>query len=189
MSSNTEEQELPVPARADGDSTLGRALTSVIAAGKEILANRRPFAAAPKGSTDALVELCHALLHHRGEASGLALAQEITAAYRELADSAQLEFFQRLANDFDIDKQALLAAAQGYVEHPEYQRVVDIAHAVEAPRQKLFRRINMALDGTRTLVALRGDLLRVLKANPELKAVDADLKHLFISCFNQGFLE
>ena len=189
MSSNTEEQELPVPARADGDRTLGRALTSVIAAGKEILANRRPFAASPKGSTDALVELCHALLHHRGEASGLALAQEITAAYRELADSAQLEFFQRLANDFDIDKRALLAAARGYVEQPDYQQVVDIAHAVEAPRQKLFRRINMALDGTRTLVALRGDLLRVLKANPELKAVDADLKHLFISWFNKGFLE
>lgn len=189
MSSNNEEQELPAETRAEGDRPLGRALTSVIAAGREILAKRRPFAAAPKGSTEALIELCNEILHHRGEASGLALAQEITAAYRELPEAAQLEFFKRLAADFDIDKQALLTAAKEYTEKPDYQQVLDLAHAVEAPRQKLFRRINTALDGTRTLVAMRGDLLRVLRANPELKAVDADLKHLFISWFNKGFLE
>jgi malonyl-CoA decarboxylase len=31
--------------------------------------------------------------------------------------------------------------------------------------------------------------LRVLRANPELRGVDSDLKHLFISWFNKGFLE
>ncbi|PLW70185.1 malonyl-CoA decarboxylase [Pseudohalioglobus lutimaris] len=189
MLSNNDEQELPAQTRAEGDRPLGRALTSVIAAGKEILAKRRPFAAAPRGSTEALVELCHAIIHHRGEASGLALAQEITAAYRDLTEPAQLEFFKRLAADFDIDREALRAAAQDYAEQPDYQHLLNISHAVEAPRLKLFRRINTALDGTRTLVAMRGDLLRVLRANPELKAVDADLKHLFISWFNKGFLE
>ncbi|MEZ5572517.1 MAG: malonyl-CoA decarboxylase [Halioglobus sp.] len=64
-----------------------------------------------------------------------------------------------------------------------------INHAVEAPRQKLFRRINMAPEGTRTLVGMRGHLLQMLRANPELRGVDSDLKHLFISWFNKGFLE
>lgn len=189
MDSKNNEQSLPAQTREDSGKVLGRALTSVISAGREILAKRRPFTASPKGSTDTLVALCREILHHRGEASGMALAQEITDAYRELPDAARLVFFQRLAADFDVDKEALLYAAQGYCEQPDYQHLQEISHAVEAPRQKLFRRINMALDGTRTLVAMRGDLLRVLKANPELKPVDSDLKHLFISWFNKGFLE
>lgn len=189
MSSNTASQEAPVPAREESVTVLGRALTSVISAGKEILAKRRSPAGAAEGSTQALVELCSELLEHRGEASGLALAQEITDAYRGLDAKAQLEFFQRLATDFDIDQQALLSAAERYREQPDYTVLQEITRAAEAPRQKLFRRINMAPDGTRTLVALRGDLLRVLRANPELKPVDADLKHLFISWFNKGFLE
>ena len=76
-----------------------------------------------------------------------------------------------------------------YRDDPGHDSLSAITHATEAPRQKLFRRINMAPDGTRTLVALRGDLLRVLRAHPELKSVDSDLKHLFISWFNKGFLE
>jgi len=36
---------------------------------------------------------------------------------------------------------------------------------------------------------MRGHLLPVLRSNPELRGVDSDLKHLFISWFNKGFLE
>jgi malonyl-CoA decarboxylase len=48
--------------------------------------------------------------------------------------------------------------------------------------------LNLAPNGTRTLVALRHGLFRYLKEVPELKAVDNDLKHLFSSWFNRGFL-
>ena len=64
-----------------------------------------------------------------------------------------------------------------------------LVKAVEAPRIKLFRRINMAPDGTATLVSMRGQLIRSLLDNPALSAVDQDLKHLFIAWFNKGFLE
>jgi malonyl-CoA decarboxylase len=40
-----------------------------------------------------------------------------------------------------------------------------------------------------TLVALRENLLEQLSANPNLKPVDTDLRHLFASWFNRGFLE
>jgi malonyl-CoA decarboxylase len=36
---------------------------------------------------------------------------------------------------------------------------------------------------------MRGHLQDLLGENPELRAVDADLKHLFVSWFNKGFLE
>jgi len=36
---------------------------------------------------------------------------------------------------------------------------------------------------------MRGHLLPLLRANPDLRAIDSDLRHLFISWFNKGFLE
>jgi malonyl-CoA decarboxylase len=64
-----------------------------------------------------------------------------------------------------------------------------LAAAVEAPRQELFRRINMAPEGTATLVGLRGKLLALVQDRPHLLVVDADLRHLFTSWFNRGFLQ
>jgi malonyl-CoA decarboxylase len=57
---------------------------------------------------------------------------------------------------------------------------------VESPRQELFRRINTAPRGTETLVALRDHVLS--SGNGDFAALDLDLKHLFRSWFNRGFL-
>ncbi|QFU75177.1 decarboxylase [Halioglobus maricola] len=189
MSSTHSSENIAPQAGDESVTVLGRALNSVLSAGREILARRRPVTTAAAGSTQALVDLCSELIEHRGEASGLALAQEITESYRQLSTDDRLEFFKRLATDFDIDREALLTAAELYRQDPAYANLQEITRATEAPRQKLFRRINTAPDGTRTLVALRGELLKLLRQHPELKPVDADLKHLFVSWFNKGFLE
>lgn len=169
--------------------TLGRSLNSVMEAGREILARRRRSSPAAPNSAAALVALCKELLEHRGEASGLALASEVTSGYRQLPETARMDFFLGLANEFDVDVDEILTAAEHYRDHPDQESLWSITRAVEAPRQKLFRRVNMAPDGTKTLVAMRGHLLQVLGKNPQLKAVDSDLKHLFIYWFNKGFLE
>ena len=189
MSASPAETDTPVEPSERGGNLFGRALGSVMEAGREILARRLPTATAPEGSPQALTALCRELLDHRGEASGLALAEKITRAYRLLEPEGQLEFFRSLATDFGVDREQVLAAVERYRADSSHQALSAISHATEAPRQKLFRRINMAPEGTRTLVSLRGDLLQVLRANPELKPVDSDLKHLFISWFNKGFLE
>lgn len=170
-------------------TAISRSLGSALEAGREILARRRLAQSAPPNSTAALVGLCKDLLDHRGEASGLALASEITASYRQLSSAARLDFFASLASDFDVDPQEILSAADSYRAEPDISNLWAITRAVEAPRQRLFRRINMAPDGTTTLVAMRGHLLEELRAHPGLKVVDSDLKHLFISWFNKGFLE
>ena len=82
-----------------------------------------------------------------------------------------------------------MQAAERYREDGSLENLWAIHRVAEAPRQKLFRRINTAPEGTRTLVAMRGHLLDTLRAHPELRGVDSDLKHLFISWFNKGFLE
>jgi len=169
--------------------TFERTLGSVVEVGRELLAKRRLAMAGKNQPNDSLVGLCRELLDHRGEASGMALASEITQSYRDLPAAGRLAFFSSLASEFDVDPGAVLRAADAYRDNDDLENLWAIDRAVEAPRQKLFRRINMAPDGTRTLVTMRGDLLQVLRANPALRGVDSDLKHLFISWFNKGFLE
>src|SRR6202022_3577240 len=61
--------------------------------------------------------------------------------------------------------------------------------APDPPRQELLRRINMAPGGTGALIAMRSELPAHLHNEPELKLLDSDLKHLFASWFNRGFLQ
>ena len=182
-------EENSTPPASTTISSLGRTLNSVVDAGRIILAKRRLVSTGKADSNDSLVALCKELLEHRGEASGMALAIEIIEAYTMLDDTGRLAFFKSLAADFEVDGESILHAADAYRENPDTEHLWAIARTVEAPRQKLFRRLNMAPDGTRTLVTLRGQLLAVLRSHPELRGVDSDLKHLFISWFNKGFLE
>lgn len=190
MSEQTPVAENPPEETSTGTiTTLGRTLGSVMEAGREILARRRLAMPAKAGPAGSLAALCRQMLEHRGEASGLALASEITEGYWQLPESERMAFFESLATEFDVDSDRILAAAEHYREKPDLANLSAISHAVEAPRYKLFRRINTAPNGTRTLVTMRGHLLQVLRDNPQLKGVDTDLKHLFISWFNKGFLE
>jgi len=49
--------------------------------------------------------------------------------------------------------------------------------------------MNMSPNGISTIVSLREDLLKVLNDNRELKPLDNDLRELFKSWFNPGFLK
>ena len=49
-----------------------------------------------------MVGECHALLHHRGEASGLALADDVNKAYAALDEQQKLLFFQALRQEFAV---------------------------------------------------------------------------------------
>jgi len=189
MSDELPVNETPVEAPTGTITALGRSLSSVMEAGREILARRRLATPGPPNSASGLVALCQELLEHRGEASGLALASEITEGYLLLSEGCRMKFFDLLAEKFEVDAQAVLDAAENYRENSGLDNLAAITRAVEAPRLKLFRRLNMAPNGTSTLVTMRGQVLQVLREKPHLKAVDTDLKHLFISWFNKGFLE
>jgi malonyl-CoA decarboxylase len=136
-----------------------------------------------------VVELCRALLSQRGEVSGAALARDVLAAYTALPENAHTPFLQHLAADFSPDTAAINSAAAAYAADPSPRRLIALQRAVESPRQELFRRLNVAPGATAVLVDLRRRLLKMLRTNPQLAAVDADLVHLFSSWFNRGFLK
>lgn len=132
--------------------------------------------------------LCRALLSGRGEASGVALARQVLDRYAREPVPARLEFFRFLGSSFDPDRARIRAAWEAYDRDPEPERLQALLHAVEPPRQELFRRLNLAPGGTAALVRMREDLIRHGGREPELRRVDDDFAHLFGSWFNRGFL-
>jgi malonyl-CoA decarboxylase len=140
----------------------------------------------PRGTDMAL--LCRQLLSHRGEASQTVLAQRIIAQYQAMNAARRLEFFTMLAGEFGPDRSAIQKAMEEYRLLPSPENAAALSVASEAPRQELFRRINTAPAGTENLVNIRREILRCLPDHPHLAVLDADLKHLFRSWFNRGFL-
>ncbi len=138
---------------------------------------------------DTAIALCHDLFSARGEASGMAIAREITELYRRMPDPARAALIERIVNEFGVDEEELAAAARDFAVTRGSDAYLRLAAAVEPPTQELFRRINIAPGATGAIVKMREHLLRLLPDHPELRRLDADLKHLLHSWFNRGFLE
>ncbi len=136
-----------------------------------------------------LVELCEALLSGRGEASGVALAQEILVRYADLTTGPRIAFFEALATTFGHDRARIDRAIAAWREASSDETAADLHHASEPRRLELFRRLNLAPGGTAALVRMREQLLDAMDhRRDDLAAIDNDFIHLFSSWFNRGFL-
>ncbi len=135
-----------------------------------------------------LIELCEALLSGRGEASGTAMAREVLDRYHHLDKDGRITFFETLARDFGPDREKLSQAIEAWRAQPSDDDASDLHFASEPRRQELIRRLNRAPGGTSDLVAMRADLLGLLKHKKDLAALDRDIVHLLSSWFNRGFL-
>jgi len=132
--------------------------------------------------------LCHALLSERGDVSGARLARDALAAYQNLEDAALGVFFDLLVKEFSPDPQHVGHAADAYRQDASQSNLIRLQHAVEPPRQELFRRLNMVPGATAVLLEMRRRLLKQLGERPQWVGIDSDLVHLFSSWFNRGFL-
>jgi malonyl-CoA decarboxylase len=130
-----------------------------------------------------------ALLSERGEASGALVARELHGVLGKLDAKDRHDFQHYLATGFQPNETALRSAAERYLVDAGPEAAAVLAQVADPPRQELLRRMNMAPGGTGALIAMRSEITARLKDEPELKLLDADLKHLFASWFNRGFLE
>ena len=163
-------------------------LNSITERGRSLLDRARDRRGEPGARSETLAELCEELLTGRGEASGVALAEEILAKYAELTTGPRIAFFEALANRFGPDRERLDAAIAAWHAEPSDKTAAAIHRMAEARRQELLRRLNLAPGGTAALVQMREQLRDALDHREDLKAVDADFVHLFSSWFNRGFL-
>ena len=129
------------------------------------------------------------LISERGESNALSMADDVFNNYRKLTKDQHLKFFTFLFEKLNPDPAAVMSAAQNFSAESSARNYIKLQRVTEPPRQELFRRLNRATNGTADLVAMRRDLLQLLDKQPELTAVDFDLRHLLSSWFNPGFLK
>jgi malonyl-CoA decarboxylase len=161
-------------------------LTSISERGRTLLRRVGSPEAKPDGAE--LIGLCEALLSGRGEASGTAIAREILDRYHHLDDAERLALFEALTRDFGPDREKLARAIENWRAATSDRDASDLHFASEPRRQELIRRLNRAPGGTSDLVAMRTDLLRLMKGHSEFGPLDRDVAHLLSSWFNRGFL-
>jgi malonyl-CoA decarboxylase len=135
-----------------------------------------------------LVSLCQTLLSERGALAGAALATEVLDAYQSLSQPGRRAFLDILNRDFSPDPEEVGSAADTYRRDPSSDNLQHLQNVVEPPRQELFRRLNLAPEGTRALVQMRSHVLREIDDGAGLESLAADLGHLLTSWFNRGFL-
>jgi malonyl-CoA decarboxylase len=166
----------------------GELLQSISERGRALIERARDRRGEPDARSESLVELAEDLLSGRGEASGVALAREILARYASLTTGPRIAFFEALAHRFGPDWDRVDAAIEAWRRSRSDAVAAELHQAAEPRRLELFRRLNLAPNGTAALVRMREQLIDAMDHRDDLAPVDSDFVHLFSSWFNRGFL-
>ena len=142
-----------------------------------------------KNDLDSIISICDDLISNKGAAFGITVARDITDLYQTLTPENKLLFFKKINEKYKPNHTKVEEAIKKYNEGQNDQNLLNLFVVSEGKRRELFRRMNMSPNGISTIVSLREDLLKILKDNQELKPLDNDLRELFKSWFNPGFLK
>ena len=127
-----------------------------------------------------------------GEVSARNRAAKLAQAYLVLDAAGRRSFLRDLAS-FDSDAEAVAhayAAVQSASDAAERATAkVKLRRALEPPRVRLLTQFTTIPDGMKFLVDLRATLLELTRGDPYLAALEHDLRSLFASWFDVGFLE
>jgi malonyl-CoA decarboxylase len=148
----------------------------------------------PETDAARLLEQMHACLETRGgEVSARARAAALGRAYLALNETGKVRFLTVLAENFDVDHDAVDGAVQTLQLAPDQaarlQAEAELRKVLEPPRLKLLTQFNALPEGVKFLVDMRADLLAANSSDPLLKGLEQDLKGLLITWFDVDFLE
>ncbi|MBD1162782.1 malonyl-CoA decarboxylase family protein [Pelagibacterales bacterium SAG-MED12] len=142
-----------------------------------------------KNDLESIISLCDDLISNKGAAFGITVARDITDLYQTLSPEKKLLFFKKINEKFRPNHTKVSEAIDLYKAEQNDKNLFKLFITSEGQRRELFRRMNMSPNGISTIVSLREDLLKILNENKELKPLDNDLRELFKSWFNPGFLK
>ena len=142
-----------------------------------------------KNDLESIISLCDDLISNKGAAFGITVARDITDLYQTLSPEKKLLFFKKINEKFKPNHTKVTEAIDLYKTEQNDKNLFNLFVTSEGQRRELFRRMNMSPNGISTIVSLREDLINILEKNPELEPLDNDLKELFKSWFNPGFLK
>ena len=142
-----------------------------------------------KNDLESIISLCDDLISNKGAAFGITVARDITDLYQTLSYEKKLLFFKKINEKFRPNHIKVSEAIDLYRKEQNDKNLFKLFITAEGQRRELFRRMNMSPNGISTIVSLREDLLKILNENNELRPLDNDLRELFKSWFNPGFLK
>ena len=142
-----------------------------------------------KNDLDSIIALCDDLISNKGAAFGITVARDITDLYQTLSPENKLSFFKKINDKYKPNHTKVEEAIKNYNESQNEKNLFNLFIVTEGKRRELFRRMNMSPNGISTIVSLREDLLNNLDGNEDLIPLDNDLRELFKSWFNPGFLK
>ena len=160
-------------------------ISSIADAGKKLFLKKD----IKKNDLDSIINLCDDLISNKGAAFGITVARDVTELYQTLSLENKLLFFKKINEKYKPSFTQVNEAINNYKVSQNEKTLSEIFKVSEGKRRELFRRMNMAPQGTSSIVALREDLLKIINENKYLRPLDDDLRHLFRAWFNPGFLK
>ena len=142
-----------------------------------------------KDDLETIISLCDDLISNKGAAFGITVARDITDLYQTLSPENKLLFFKKINEKYKPSHTKVSEAIENYQKTQNDKNLYKLFVTSEGKRRELFKRMNMAPNGISTIVSLREDLLNILDENKDLVPLDDDLRELFKSWFNPGFLK
>jgi malonyl-CoA decarboxylase len=142
-----------------------------------------------KNDLETIISLCDDLISNKGAAFGITVARDITDLYQTLSPENKLLFFKKINEKYKPSHTKVTEAIESYQKTQNDKNLYKLFITSEGKRRELFKRMNMAPNGISTIVSLREDLLKILDENKDLVPLDDDLRELFKSWFNPGFLK
>ena len=153
----------------------------------------RDMASTVPDDDQSILAQMRACLHARGgEVSARNRAAKLAQIYLGLDDRGRRAFLRDLAS-FDTDPSAVTRAYDAMHEASDEGAralaTVALRRALDPPRARLLTQFTTIPDGMKFLVDLRATLQDLMKGDPNLAALENDLRALLASWFDVGFLE
>ena len=141
-----------------------------------------------------VIEQMHACLEARGgEVSARIRAAQLGRVYVTLDEIGRRRFLHVLAEEFDVDHQAVatraLAISKALEPNVRCRAEAELRAALAPPRVKLLTQFNGLPEGVKFLVDMRAEILELKKTDTLLVGLELYLKALLTSWFDVGFLE
>jgi len=154
---------------------------------------RADEALTPRALRRLLADLQEVVAPRVSEVEGGARAQAVAAWYAQAEPGERRDMWLLMSEQFAPDatrfKSARLRYEAAAGTEEEGQAEIHLRRALVSPRTRLLQRFAVFPHGMRFLVDLRAELLREIKGDKRLLALDAELEHLFSTWFDVAFLE
>jgi malonyl-CoA decarboxylase len=128
-----------------------------------------------------------------GEVTARAYTVELGKTYLGLNETGKAKFLRLLAEEFDLDNEALKKKIDAWNQAKEGDAKTKAEHdmrdAMVTPRTTILKQFNALPNGFKFLVDLRADLLAFGIKDSAMKGLEYDLKSLLANWFDVGLLD